>query len=229
VVNFDKNWVEWNTVNNSEAIEKHRQKKELIEINVIEDDNELKGSSLSEAFKKKKKALIKRFESTAKSDNTNVNSTNIHENTISDEKKNSKNHTRNDIVDETNCTRSDFRNDTTTIVEILNDSQLKPTTSMKKAKSEKKKATKLNEVIKEEDPNEPPKSLIDRLIYGKKAELNEKEIKDVNKRLYSKLVENKERIKEEEINKKKQDIQKNKEKLKNYSENLKKNIIKPKK
>jgi len=27
VVNFDKNWVEWNTVNNSEAIEKHRQKK----------------------------------------------------------------------------------------------------------------------------------------------------------------------------------------------------------
>ena len=55
-VNFSKEWVDWNTATNAEKLENNKKMKELIEINVSE-NNELKGNSLAEAFKKKKKDL----------------------------------------------------------------------------------------------------------------------------------------------------------------------------
>jgi len=233
VVNFDKDWVKWNQLNNAEKIENHRKNKELIEINVTDENNDLRGSSLAEAFKKKKGDLIKKFEkhdTPIKADENTL----LNENTVIDDKRNSKNHTKSDMIDETNVTKSDFKNtNETTIGEILNDSELKPvkteSNQSKKDKNDKKsKFTNTNNILVKEglSPNEPSKELLDRLIYGKKAELGDKEIKDVNKRLYAKLIENKEKIQEEENLKKKQEMQKNKEKLKSYSENLLKNIKK---
>ena len=168
-VNFSKEWVDWNTATNAEKLENNKKMKELIEINVSE-NNELKGNSLAEAFKKKKKDLVKKFERQEKiSCNNNISINN--ENTVIDDKKNSKNITKNDIIDETNCTKSDLKNENTTIGEILNDSELKPSfiSSPNKSKLQKKSKLKEYKVIPEE--NEPSKELIDRLIYGKKAEV----------------------------------------------------------
>jgi len=227
VVNFDKNWVDWNLMNNAEKIENYRKQKELIEINV-NDTNDLGGSTLADAFKKKKKALVKRFENKTEQIKTepNANLTTVGENTLLDEKKNSH------YNDETNNT---LKNENTTIGEILNDSELRPTqnnssTKEKKSRFNKKPVEKNNIVnIKGSTlPTEPSQEVLDRLIYGKKAEIGEKEMKEVNKRLYSKLIEKKEKVKDAEAEKKKADLQKNKEKLKNYADNLKNNVIKKK-
>jgi len=223
---FDKKWVDWNETQNLEKKEELKRNKELIEVNVC-DNNEIKGSSLADAFKKKKKDMVKRLENNEKE----IVVPNNNENTMIEHRKNSKNVTGNDIQDETNCTRADLRGDNTTIGEILNDSELRPVNISSKILSEKKEKKKnkyeQKNVIVEE--NEPSKELLDRLIYGKKAELNKKEIKEVNKRMYSKLVESKEKEKDEEVNRKKQELVKNKEKLKQYSENLKNSVVKKQK
>jgi len=225
VVGFDKQWVDWNRITNAEKIDNYRKQKELIEINVNE-GNELKDSTLAEAFKKKKGALVKKFEGKAEQIKTEGNAcqTTVAENTLIDDR----NNTKINNVDETNYT---LKNENTTIGEILNDSELKPavkvnaSTRDKKSKFEKKKEN--NEKLSTL-PNEPSQELLDRLIYGKKAEIGEKEMKEVNKRLYSKLIENKQKVKDAEVERKRVEAQKNREKLKNYADNLKNNMIKKK-
>jgi hypothetical protein len=165
---FDKKWVDWNETQNLEKKEELKRNKELIEVNVC-DNNEIKGSSLADAFKKKKKDMVKRLENNEKE----IVVPNNNENTMIEHRKNSKNVTGNDIQDETNCTRADLRGDNTTIGEILNDSELRPVNISSKILSEKKEKKKnkyeQKNVIVEE--NEPSKELLDRLIYGKKAEV----------------------------------------------------------
>jgi len=230
VVSFDKKWVDWNVQSNAEKIENYRKQKELIEINI--NDNEATGlgnSTLADAFKKKKRALVKKFENKAegRTEPINNNNTTVAENTTVIADKSSNNNTKN--ADETNYT---LKNENTTIGEILNDSDLKlknnnSSTKEKKSKFEKKKKEK-PDVKGSTLPNEPSPELLDRLIYGKKADIGEKEMKEVNKRMYSKLIENKEKAKDAEAEKKRADMQKNKEKLKSYADNLKNNIIKKK-
>jgi len=165
---FDKKWIDWNETQNLEKKEELKRNKELIEVNVC-DNNEIKGSSLADAFKKKKKDMVKRLENNEKE----IVVPNNNENTMIEHRKNSKNVTGNDIQDETNCTRADLRGDNTTIGEILNDSELRPVNISSKILSEKKEKKKnkyeQKNVIVEE--NEPSKELLDRLIYGKKAEV----------------------------------------------------------
>jgi len=228
VVNFDKNWVDWNRMNNAGKIENYRKQKELIEINVDE-SGDLKGSTLAEAFKKKKGALVKKFENKIEIRTDPINQTTVVENTILDEKKNSHNNTKNN-VDDTNYT---LKNENTTIGEILNDSELKPnknnsSTKEKKSRFNGKKENANINVKGTTLPTEPSQEVLDRLIYGKKAEIGEKEMKEVNKRMYSKLIEKKEKAKDAEVEKKRVDLQKNKEKLKNYADNLKNSVIKKK-
>jgi len=220
VVGFDKKWVDWNLQTNAEKIENYRKQKELIEINVNEADD-VKNATLAEAFKKKKRALVKKFENKAEvriEPYNNNNTTVAVETTI--DKSGSNNNTKN------------VENDNTTIGEILNDSELRPIKTNASIKEKKSRLEKIKEKPENVNikgstlPNEPSPELLDRLVYGKKAEIGEKEMKDVNKRLYTKLIENKQKVKEAEAERKRVEVAKNKERLKNYSESVKNNALK---
>jgi len=202
---------DWNAkmnARNKSERKKPRDENQIIEIEA--DESKERGKSLSEAFKNRKSKLIKNMDKRQEEIKTNVSNSNQNKGDGEENKS------------------IDLKNESTAIgdTQIFNETKIYNNENANNKKKEMNKNKKKLEEIKEyPSKNEPSKELLDRLIYGKKAELNEKEIKDVNKRLYSKLIEKKDKKKNEDFDKKRELKTKNKEKLKEYSEKLQKDII----
>jgi len=175
-----------NARNKSER-KKPRDENQIIEIEA--DESKERGKSLSEAFKNRKSKLIKNMDKRQEEIKTNVSNSNQNKGDGEENKS------------------IDLKNESTAIgdTQIFNETKIYNNENANNKKKEMNKNKKKLEEIKEyPSKNEPSKELLDRLIYGKKAELNEKEIKDVNKRLYSKLIEKKDKKKNEDFDKKRE-------------------------
>jgi len=142
--------------------------KEVIKINVIDDDNETGTISLADGFKKRKSQMIEKMKNRIKINNNDDNENN-----------------------EINNSKTKKNTDDIFIIE-------KKYYNEKGKKKKSLKGTQISEISNVKSIiKEPSPDLILRLSQGEKVNLSKKEIKNLNNRLVSNLPENKFQEKEE--------------------------------